>query len=141
MDTKPAGLVITEPDYPFQQHMGFRMLEWREDWAKFDLPLGDHLLNRHGIPHGGVYATMLDTVMGYCGSYTGDPDRRRSALTLSLNTNFLSRPRGTRLIAEGWRRGGGRSTFFAESRLTDDTGELIATGTGVFRYRGGPVAA
>lgn len=134
-DTGESDLLIVEPDYPFQQHMGFRMLGWKEGWSRFELPLGTHLLNRHGIPHGGVYATMLDTVMGYSGSYTGDLARRRRAMTLSLNTCFLSRPTGQVILAEGWRTGGGRSTFFAEGRILDEDGTVLATGTAVFRYR------
>lgn len=139
--TQTDDMLITEADYPFQQHMGFRMLGWREDWSRFELPLGRRLLNRQGIPHGGVYAALLDTVMGYAGCWSGDPDNRRSAVTLSLNTSFLARPAGTRMIAEGWRTGGGRSTFFAEARITDDEGTLVATGSAVFRYRKGPTAA
>lgn len=135
MDDRVAGELVIEPEYAFQKHMGFRMLGWKPDWAKFELPLGEHLYNRHGIPHGGVYASLLDTVMGYCGCYTGDPLRRRNAMTLSLNTNFLARPTGPKMIAEGWRTGGGRATFFAEGRITDEAGIVLATGTAVFRYR------
>jgi len=137
MDQPTTGFVLAEPDYPFQTHMGFRMLGWKPDWARFDLALGDHLLNRHGIPHGGVYATLLDTVMGYAGCYTGDPDNRRTAMTLSLNTSFLGRATGARIFAEGWRTGGGQSTFFAEGRVTDEGGAVLATGSAVFRYRKG----
>ena len=48
---------------------------------------------------------------------------------------YLSRPRGQRLIAEGTKTGGGKSTFFAEAQISDETGEVVAKGTGVFRYR------
>lgn len=57
-------------------------------------------------------------------------------MTLSMTTNFLSQAKGDLLIAEGFRTGGGRKTFFARAQITDNTGELIATATGVFRYRG-----
>lgn len=129
-------VLLTEPAYPFQRHMGFVMKAWSADRAVFELPLQDYLNNRYGIPHGGVYAVLLDTVMGYSGSYTGDPAVRRKAMTLSLTTHFVSRPSGDVLIAEGRRTGGGKSTFFAEGRITDATGALIASGTGVFRYTG-----
>ena len=56
-------------------------------------------------------------------------------MTLSMTTNFLSRPTGTMLIGEGRRTGGGRSTFFAEGTITDDAGTEVARGSGVFRYR------
>jgi len=34
--------------------------------------------------------------------------------------------------------GGGRRPYFAEATVHDDTGTLIATATGVFRYRSKP---
>ena len=126
---------LKDPPYPFQNLVGFRMVDWREGLARFDLDVTEAIPNRHGIPHGGVYAVLLDTVMGYAGCFTGDPDNRLMAMTLSMTTNFLSRPRGSLLIGEGRKTGGGKSTFFASGRIEDETGELIATSTGVFRYR------
>lgn len=132
--------LIEEPAYPFQELIGFRMTGWKADWSRFELPLSPRFNNRHAIPHGGLYALMLDTVMGYAGCYTGDLSQRRSAVTLSLTTNYLSRPKGKLLIAEGWRTGGGNATYFAEGRVSDETGEILAQGTAVFRYRRKPVA-
>ena len=128
---------LREGPYPFQELIGFRMVDWGKDFARFDLDVTDAILNRHGIPHGGVYAVLLDTAMGYAGCFTGDADDRVMAMTISMTTNFLSRPRGSLLIAEGRKTGGGKSTFFASGRIEDETGESIATATGVFRYRKG----
>lgn len=128
---------LIEDPYPFQSHLDYRMTQWSHDYARFEMPMHEFVQNRYGIPHGGVYGVLLDTVMGFAGCYTGNPEDRIMAMTLSLNINFLSRPKGNLLIAEGWRKGGGRSTFFAEGRITDETGEVISTGTGVFRYRRG----
>ena len=63
-------------------------------------------------------------------------DAPRLAMTLSLNINYLGQARSGTLIAEGSRTGGGRKTFFADGKITDDKGTVVATGTGVFRYRG-----
>jgi uncharacterized protein (TIGR00369 family) len=127
---------LVEPEYPFQSLLGFRMTGWAPDWAQFELPVADKLGNRYGILHGGVYAVMLDTVMGYCGCYTGDPDDKQLAMTLSMTTNFVAQPAGACLIAEGRRVGGGRRSFFAEGTIRDESGRLVTTGSGVFRYRG-----
>lgn len=118
----------------FQQSVGYALTEWRADFARIEQDIGPAVLNRQGIPHGGLHATLIDTAMGYAGCYTGDPAQTQKALTLSLTVNFLGQAKGTRLIAEGWRTGGGRKTYFAEARVTDETGALIATGSGVFRY-------
>lgn len=133
-DLDPA---LVERRYSFSKHLDMRMTGWRADWARFEMPLAPFLMNRHDNPHGGAHAALLDTVMGYAGCYTGDADRQQMCLTLSLNVQYLSRPKGNLLIAEATRTGGGKSTFFAEGQVRDETDELIATGTGVFRYRKG----
>jgi uncharacterized protein (TIGR00369 family) len=132
----PMDDALQEAPYAFARHIGMRMVDWSEGYARFDLPMEAFLMNRHGNLHGGVHAALLDTVMGYAGCWTGDPDRPQMCLTLSLNVMYLSRPQGAVLIGEGWKTGGGQRTFFAEARLLDDGDELVATGTGVFRYRG-----
>lgn len=134
-ETPELDPALREADYALQAHLGFALTGWRDGWARVELPVGAHLTNRQGLVHGGVHATLLDTAMGYCGCYTGDPDRRVMALTLSLTVNYISQVNGLRVVAEATRTGGGRSTFFASGHLTEENGALIASATGVFRYR------
>ncbi len=138
MTEDPRDPAPGAPRYPLQKLLGFHLAEWRPDYARVELELSEQLENRSGLPHGGVHATLLDSAMGYSGCFAGEGADPVLALTLSLTVNFMSRPRGRLLIAEGWRRGGGRSTYFADGQVRDDTGEVIAAGTGVFRYRGTP---
>lgn len=133
--TKGIDPRLAESPSAMQHLLGFELTAWSDGFARIEMPLGDHLMNRQGLPHGGVHATLLDSAMGFAGCYTGDPDRRQMALTLSLTVNFLAQATGDTLIAEGRVTGGGRRTFFAEGRVTDATGALVATATGVFRYR------
>jgi uncharacterized protein (TIGR00369 family) len=126
-----------EPTYPWQDMLGFTVTGWGPDVAEITLPLAAKHGNRYGIPHGGVLASLLDTAMGFAGCYSGDPDKPILAMTLSMTTNFVAVSRGTVLVAQGRRTGGGAKTFFAEATVTDDTGAVIATATGVFRYRKG----
>lgn len=135
MTETPTHPELIEDPYAFQRLLGFTIVDWTAERVRLHLPLAPKLTNRYGIPHGGVYASLLDTAMGYAGCFTGDPDHRRLAMTLSLTVNYLSRPKGALLIAEGVRTGGGQRTFFAEASLTDDTGELIARSSGTFRIR------
>jgi uncharacterized protein (TIGR00369 family) len=124
-----------ENNYPFQSHLGFELKEWREDYAMIEAVIEAFMSNRQGLPHGGVHATLLDSAMGFAGCYTGDAYQRRMALTLSMTVNFVDQAQGRRLRAEGWRTGGGRRTYFAEGAVRDELGTLVATATGVFRYR------
>ncbi len=122
-----------EPIYPFRDLVGFDLVEWAPGRCVIHLPVQDKLRNRAGLPHGGVHATLLDTAMGYAGCYS--ETGRITGLTLTLNISYLSRPRGGLLIAKGWRTGGGKSVFFAEGLVTDETGEKIATASGAFKHR------
>lgn len=124
-----------EEPYKYQRHLGMDLTDWGPDMAEVTIPVADHLLNRHENVHGGVYASVLDTCMGYAGCWTGDPERVQLCLTLSLTVQFISRPKGQVMVGVGRRTGGGKSTFFAEAEITDETGELVAKGTGVFKYR------
>lgn len=127
---------LREDPHALQRHLGFEITEWSQDFARVELPIVPHLGNRYGIPHGGIFATILDTAMGFAGSYTGDPEIKKLAMTLSLTVNYEAQAKGTLLICEGRRTGGGAKTFFAEGVVRDDLGTRIASGTAVFRVRG-----
>ncbi|MEM9796058.1 MAG: PaaI family thioesterase [Pseudomonadota bacterium] len=97
------------------------------------LDLDDRHLNRHGVLHGGIAATLLDTASGVTGSLSVDPAGRTPFLTIALSTNFVAPARTGRVTATGTLRGGGRSLSFIDAELTDDQGRLIATSTGTFK--------
>ena len=60
MQTNPD---MIEDPYPFQALLGFTITGWAPDFCQLHQPVHPDLGNRFGIPHGGVYATLLDTVM------------------------------------------------------------------------------
>lgn len=136
MTEQPFDPSIIEDPYAFQAHLGFEFADWRKDYARIELPLYPHLMNRYGIPHGGVHAVLLDTAMGFSGCYTGDPDNKRLAMTLSMTVNYEGQAKGKKLICEGRRTGGGSKTYFASALVTDELGTRVASATGVFRIRG-----
>ena len=124
------------PAYPFQELLGFRKTGYAEDYARFELAISPRFGNRVGIPHGGVYAALLDCALGGAGCWMGNDDDIRPAVTLNLSINFVSAPKGERLIAEGRRIGGGKKVYYSEGALRDETGHLLCSATGVFRYVG-----
>jgi uncharacterized protein (TIGR00369 family) len=135
-DETPIDPLLVEEPYALQKHLGFYLPQWCDGHARFEMPLEDFLMNRYGIPHGGVHAVLADTVMGFAGCYTGDPDNRQLAMTLNLNVNYVGPLKGKMIIAEGRRTGGGRKTYFSEAVIRDELGNVAARSTGVFRYRG-----
>jgi uncharacterized protein (TIGR00369 family) len=117
----------------FNVLVGYRLAEWREDFSRLELALDARHLNRSGLVHGGVLATMLDVALGYTGIYSADPGRMRRAVTLTTTTSFLGQAKSGVLSCLARRRGGGKTIFMATGEVLDEAGTLIALGEGTFR--------
>jgi uncharacterized protein (TIGR00369 family) len=105
---------------PFLEHLGLALEEWRDGYIRIGLLLKPFHLNRSGVVHGGVLATLLD-----------------HSVTLSLTSNYLSQSRAGKIIAVGERVRAGGKVFFSRSEVLTDAGVVLAAGTGVYRYRSG----
>ena len=128
----------SEPDGGFAQLVGYRLTKWEPDYAEVELALLPKHLNRSGVPHGGVIATLIDTTCGFVGCYCAVPGRVRRAMTLSMSTSFLGQTvAGDTLTAKARKTGGGKTIFFTRCDLVDGKGQLIATGEAVYKYRKG----
>ena len=92
---------------------------------------GDHT-NRHGVLHGGLIASLLDSACGFSGSIRIDPATRPPMLSISFTTQFVGPVSSGRVTAIGTVTGGKR-TLFIEGALRDEDGRLIATSSGVYK--------
>ncbi|MGB7244353.1 MAG: PaaI family thioesterase [Sulfitobacter sp.] len=101
--------------------------------AKVWLDLGKQHLNRHGVMHGGIAATLLDSASGTAGSLSVDVDGKVPFLTISLTTQFVAPGRTGRVTATANVTGGGRNLLYISGELRHEDGTLIATSTGVFK--------
>lgn len=118
----------------FNHLLGGRLVEWAPDLARTRLELRPELLNSQQIVHGGVYCAFLDFTCGMAGLFSPEGEARKTCVTLSLTTNFVSAVRSGALHGTGRRIGGGRSIFYAQAELHDDNGTLAATAMGTFKY-------
>jgi uncharacterized protein (TIGR00369 family) len=86
-----------------------------------------------GIAHGGVIATLLDSVMGMTANRSSPPDHY--VVTAQLNVHFI-RPtfEGETLIASSEVRHFGRKTAVAEGELRTSDGALVATASATFVF-------
>lgn len=102
------------------------------DWCELRLWLKDFHLNGGGTAHGGVFMTLLDVAMA-CSTWI---DESKTCVTVEMKTNFL-RPGGVAgelIIARGRKRSGGNSLAFCDAEVVNEAGELLATGSGTFKY-------
>jgi uncharacterized protein (TIGR00369 family) len=114
--------------------LGFRVVEWRKDYAALAVDLDERHGNRQGGLHGGVTASLVDAATGFCGIYEPDPEKRRGNVTVSLTINFIGRPKGRTLTAAAEVIRAGRRIYFASARVTDEQDTLIATAEAVYAY-------
>ena len=101
--------------------------------ARCWLDLGPQHLNRHGVLHGGISATLLDAASGFTASLSVDPRAEALFLTVALDAQFVSPARSGRVTATGRVTGGGRSLLFVAAELRAEEGALVASSTGVFK--------
>lgn len=84
--------------------------------------------NPHGVLHGGVVMSLLDTAMGHLVSEAVVPSGRINAAA-QFNIHFLLPIRGGTIRARGAIVKIGRRTAVVEGRAVDDTGAVVAIAT------------
>jgi len=120
----------------YQSLIGYEVSEWREGYAEMTLDLRSELTNRAGDLHGGVIATLVDSVGGFAGCFCDVEGNVRRCLTLTMTTSFVGPVKGNNIKAIGETQGGGKRIFFSRVRVLNEDGSLIATGEATYRYRG-----
>lgn len=101
-----------------------------EGRATYRLDVTADLLNPHGVLHGGAVYTMVDYSMG--GATMAVLPGGEICATIEIKINYLASVRGGALTCATEIVKQGRKVVFLESRVTDDTGKLVATASGSF---------
>ncbi|MFD3426921.1 PaaI family thioesterase [Nocardia fluminea] len=97
--------------------------------VSFTLVSRPEFANPLGTVHGGICATLLDSVMGCAVHSTLGPGFGYSTLELKVNYIRSVGTDGVRLTGTGTVIHAGRSTATAEGRVHDEQGRLVAHGT------------
>jgi acyl-CoA thioesterase len=112
---------------PFARFLGIELLELREGYSRVAMTVEEHMLNFHGIPHGGVIFSLADAAFAAASNSHG-----QTAVALNVSMNFLAAvPVGTRLYAEGTEESLGRRTALCRLAVTTEDGTLVALGHGM----------
>ncbi|MGE7765462.1 PaaI family thioesterase [Peribacillus sp. NPDC096540] len=113
----------------FFSHIGFEIVRFEEGNVLLKLNIEDHLLNVNGTLHGGIHATMLDTILGMVTRSV----TKSKVVTTSLTVHYLSSMSSGELFAEAKVLQQGYKIAFTEGEIKDSKGNIIAKGTGVFK--------
>ena len=113
---------------PFCQRIGISVEELRIGYARTVKTVTGEDTNPLGVPHGGLYFTMADNACGFAMSTHGFV-----AVTVNSTFNFMRGAQvGDRLTAEAVEVKGGKTISVYETRVTNQNGDLIASGTFTF---------
>ena len=92
-----------------------------------DLPVGIHLLQPMGIVHGGVYASIAETLASMGSAFAVGVDSGMVVMGQSNNTSFLRSVRSGTIRATATPRHQGRTTMVWQIDMLDDSDKLCAT--------------
>ncbi len=113
----------------FSRHIGAKVSEVEAGRADVYIDVEEVHLNGTGTLHGGVYASLIDNAMGLSVlALVGV----RSA-TIQMDVHFLGSVSEGRIICRSEVVHRTRRTATAEAKVQDETGNLVAMGTGTFR--------
>ena len=115
----------TDTGMPFANLMGVQILEREKDRVVGQLAVREDLCTAGGILHGGAFMAFADA-LGAIGGYLNLPAGARTT-TLESKTNFLGSAKvGTTVTGEATPLHIGRRSSVWQTRITDETGKLLA---------------
>jgi uncharacterized protein (TIGR00369 family) len=135
-DDMPSSIMDNPTLYKgtYLEFLGFRLIDWRDGFAKLEMPVRAEHRNTVGYLHGGVISSLLDIAGAVAGSYGNA--KESVSITVNLNVNFMSPHQAQKVIAEGELIRTTTSLFFAQARLFDpENNRLCATATGTYKKK------
>lgn len=130
----PKGILDNPTMYEgtYLAFLGFKLTEWKDGFARLEMPVRPEHRNTVGFLHGGVIASLLDIAGAVSGSF--GVSEEYVSVTINLNCNYLSPLRADTVVAEGELIRANKSLFFAEARLYDpEHKRLCATASGTYK--------
>ena len=115
---------------PFSQLLGMRCLARENGLSRYEMTIGPDHLNRRGVAHGGVVASLLDTALGASVVSTLTPEEWTG--TLELSVQFREPVRPGVVVAQGRLARRGKHIAFAEGEIRDASGKILASAHGVW---------
>jgi acyl-CoA thioesterase len=95
-----------------------------------DYEVGPHMCHSGGVAQGGFVCGWIDAAMAHA-SLSLLPDM--TPMSLELKVSYFAPARPGRVTAEGWIERRGRATCFAEGRLVDGEGKVLAKASSTIR--------
>ncbi len=122
----------------FPQFLGIQLEEVRQDYARMRVPYRPELRQPAGVVHGGVIASLVDTVV--VPVIGGGYDNPTQMFTIDISLRFLAPIIDEDAVAEGWIVQRGRSIVFCDAEVRGGTsGKAAATASVVYKVSSKPL--
>jgi uncharacterized protein (TIGR00369 family) len=119
--------------HSFLTLLGARPIAFGQGRGRLELDVQPGHLRSLGLVHGGVVATLLDSVMGMAAASVAPPDHY--VVTVGLNVHFIRPSRqGETLVASAEVVHSGRQTAVARGEIHTASGALVASGSATFLH-------
>ena len=105
----------------FLNYIGFTLTNIAEGKIEGELFLKDHHKQSQGIMHGGLTATLADTVAGFA-AITLIP-KNYEVVTAELKVSYFRPGLGPKILARGWVLKQGKKMNFCEAEVFSKIGE------------------
>lgn len=117
------------PPPPIIEALSFAPEELEEGRIVFSMHAEEWMCNPASVVHGGMAATLLDTVLTL--AVVSKLPRGRTAQTIQMNVNYVRPllPTGEKVMGEGLAIHVGTTIGTAEGRVFDARGKIIAHGS------------
>ena len=117
---------------PFNRLCGFVVSRWDDAGVRMEVDDADPLSNGVGSMHGGVVASLVDTVANAAAITVGDFPPGTQVVTVSMTVNYTGPARG-HLVADAVCNGRGHTLRSVSVEVSDDRGAPVASGLVVVR--------
>lgn len=121
----------------FDAFYGLQILSLEPETARARLAVGDQHKQPWGVVHGGVYASIAESLASYATAYVVVPEGK-VATGMSNVTNFLRPIGGGTIHASAARKHRGRTSWVWEVEMVDDAGHLCSISRVTIAVREGP---
>ncbi len=109
----------------FDALLGLELVECSEELVSARLAVRDELLQPFGLVHGGVFASIAETLASVGTAVVVVPEGS-AAMGLSNQTSFLRPISAGTIHARALRRHRGRTTWIWDIEISDDEGRMCA---------------
>ena len=113
------------PEETFDALYGMRRFDMTEESARGEVVVRRALLQPWGLVHGGVYASMAESLASWATAIAVGPEGN-IVMGMSNNTSFLRPISAGTIHGRATRRHRGRTTWVWDVDITDDDGRLCA---------------